>query len=455
MKTKHLSIWGLIMINLAVLGGIRNWAPMAESGLSAIFFLILAVVVFFIPLSLVSAELATAWPEAGGVYVWVREAFGHRSGFLAMWLLFVQNVFWYPTILSFIVSSLTFALGSSFLHDPLYNLLAILALFWLTTFVNLKGIKTSAWMSSLGAIFGTFIAGCAILFFGMEWLFHKKPTEIIFSLEKMIPRMSQSTEWALFVGVIVSLLGVEMSAIHASEVKNPEKNYPKAIFYSSLVVILFSFGGVLSILMVIPQKELLLSAGCLQAFSFFLKAHGWEILMPLVAICVALGALGSMSTWIVGPSSGLLAAAKPSDLPPFLLQKNEKGVPRNLLLFQAGLVSLLSLLFVYMPTLNSAYWILLVLTTQLYLMMYLFLFAAAIKLKYKRPATSRPFKVPGGKLGMWCFAGGGFVSSLLAWIVCFFPPATIAEDKKILYIGALLVLILFFVTFPFFVKRHE
>jgi amino acid transporter len=74
------SVLSLIMINLAALGGIRTWAPMAESGFTSVFFLLFGVLTFFIPVSLITAELATTWPQSGGVYAWIRQAFGHRLG---------------------------------------------------------------------------------------------------------------------------------------------------------------------------------------------------------------------------------------------------------------------------------------------------------------------------------------------------------------------------------------
>ena len=108
MSKKIISIFTLVMINLAAIGSIRNWPTIAETGFSSIFFFLLAALVFFLPTALVSAELATGWPKIGGIFVWVREAFGKRLGFLAIWLLWVENVIWYPTILSFIAATVAY-----------------------------------------------------------------------------------------------------------------------------------------------------------------------------------------------------------------------------------------------------------------------------------------------------------------------------------------------------------
>ncbi len=84
---RSLSVFALAMINLAAIGSVKNWPVTAEYGFSSIFYLLLATLIFFIPVSLIARRLATGWPMTGGVFVWVKEAFGHRAGFLTIWLL--------------------------------------------------------------------------------------------------------------------------------------------------------------------------------------------------------------------------------------------------------------------------------------------------------------------------------------------------------------------------------
>jgi amino acid transporter len=452
-KKKHLTVWALIMINLAALGGIRSWAPIAECGFSSIFFLLLAGIGFFIPVSLIAAELATSIPEEGGVYAWVKKAFGHKLGFMAIWLLWVENVMWYPTVLSFIASAVTFAFDASLIQNRMYIALLVMAIFWGTTLINLKGIRASTWLSSIGAICGTFIAGSLIIVFGLIWFLGGHPLEISLTKEALLPNIASSSQIALLAGVVLSFLGIEMSAVHAAEVHNPQQNYPRAIFFTAFIVLLFSGLGVLSIAAVVPKEQIILSAGGLQAFQIFFAKFGLDYLLPVMSVIVALGALGSMSTWVVGPCTGLIAAAEPHDLPAFLRKTSSKGVPKNLLLFQAVLVTILSFLFIFMPTVNSAYWMFVVLTTQLYLIMYILLFAAAIKLRYTEPHLARPFKVPGGLTGMWVLGGAGILSALFAALVCFFPSSQVAPGSEWGYVTFLALSILLFSTIPYW--RHH
>lgn len=100
-KKGVLGVFTLAMMNVAVIASLRILPMMAQEGFALIFFFLLAAIVFLIPTALVSAELATGWPKEGGVYVWVSEALGQKWGFLAIWLQWIQNVFWYPIALTF------------------------------------------------------------------------------------------------------------------------------------------------------------------------------------------------------------------------------------------------------------------------------------------------------------------------------------------------------------------
>ncbi len=435
--SKTLTVFTLAMINVAAVISVRNLPTIAEYGFSSLFFFALAALLFFVPVSMVSAELATGWPHTGGVFAWVKEAFGHRTGFLAIWLLWAENVIYYPALLSFIAGTIAYVVNPALAQNTVYTMSIILAVFWVTTIANLFGMRTSAWISTFGVITGTIIPGALIIGLGFLWYCSGNPLQISFSWDSLIPDMSSPNQLVLFSGVLVAFCGIEMSAVHARDVKSPQKNYPKAILLSALLIMGLYVLGVLAIAIVIPQKEISLVAGSLQAFSVFVNAYGLNWLTPIIAILLALGAFGTLSTWIAGPSKGLLGAAQSGDLPPFFRKLNKRGMPAALLITQGVIVTLFSLIFLVMPTVSSAYWILNAMIAQLYLVMYVLLFAAAIKLRYKRPDVVRAYKVPGGIVGMWCVAGLGLIGSIATFCIGFFPPAQIQTGNTLFYVAFL------------------
>jgi len=438
----------LTMINVATIGSVKNWPLTAEYGFSSVFFFLLATLIFFIPTALVSAELATGWPKVGGVFAWVKEAFGHRTGFLAAWLLWVQTIVWYPTALSFIAAAIAYIFNPELALNNWFTFSIILLVFWSTTLVNLRGMRTSGWISSMGMILGTFLPGIFIIVLGAIWYFSGAPSQIDFTRKAFFPNLTSISQMVLFAGVLISLAGIEMSAVHARDVVNPRKNYPKAILYSLLIILGLSIPGVLAIALVIPQSEISLLAGSLQAISIFLGAYNLKAFTPLLAFLIALGTIASVSTWVVGPTKGLLAAAEAGDLPPRFRKLNENGMPKPLLLFQATVVTFLGLIFVLFPTLNEAYWMLMALVTELYLIMYLLMFGAAIKLRYKRPTTERPYKIPGGNAGMWIICLVGILACIYTMVIGFFPPDHIPVQSRSTYISLMAAGVLLFSLGP-------
>jgi len=451
MKKETVTVFMLAMINVAAVGSLRSWPSIAEYGFSAIFFLILAALIFFIPVSLVSAELATAWPKLGGIYAWVKEAFGHRTGFLAIWLLWMENVIYYPALLSFISAMVAYIIDPTFQGHGPFVFFTSLLIFWLATICNLLGMRVSAWISSLGVICGNFLPAAIIILFGILWVATGNPIQIDMSFASFVPDMSSIYQLVLFSAVLLSYGGMEMSSVHAKDVINPQKNYPKAILISGLIIIGLAISGVLSVAVVVPQSEISLTGGIMQAFTYFMQAQGLGMLIPFIAFLIFIGAVAGLNTWILGPTKGLLAAAQTGDLPPFFRKVNRNGMPLSLLITQACVVSILLLLFIFMPSINSAYWLISALIIEIYLIMYIIMFLAAIKLRYKRPDVPRPFKIPGGMFGIWLVAGVGLLSSFGTFIIGFLPPAQIPTGNSFFYIGFLLTAVAFISLLPYLI----
>jgi len=452
---RSLNVFMLVMINVAATCSIKSWPLTAEYGLHFVFYAVLTNLLFFLPLSLVSAELATGWPKGGGVYTWVKAACGKQIGFLAVWLLWVENVVWYPTTLSFIAGTLAFVINPQLINNTFYMFCIILGTFWGITLITLLGMKISGWMSSMGVILGTLIPGVAIISLGMVWLFSGNPSHITFSWENCIPELPTPSQLSLITGILLGFSGIEMSAVHARDVKNPQKNFPKAIFFSALIIILLSLLGTVAVAVIIPQKEINLVSSGMEAIARFLQSYNLSFLVPIVAIIMVVGALGAVSTWTAGPSKGLLAAAQDGEFPPILHRVNKRNMPVGILIFQGIIVSILSTLFLFMPNINSSFWILTVLTSQLYLLMYVLMFLSGIILRYKKPSVHRTYKIPLGNAGMCLVAGTGLVGAVFSIAIGFFPPEQLETGSPAFYVLFLAVGMALFCTAPFIILKFK
>lgn len=438
-SNRVISVFVLAMLNVSIMASLRNLPLVAEFGYSSIFFFIVVGLLFLAPCALVSAELATGWPKDGGIYVWVREAFGDRMGFFAIWMQWVHNVTWFPAILSFVATTLAFVFFPSITNNNYYILFIVLTSYWGMTWLNLKGIKVSAIFSTLGVIAGTIVPGLFIIFLGMTWLFSDQPAQITFSLDALIPQFNDFDNYVFLGGLFLAFAGLEVSAGYAGEVKNPQKNYPKAIVMGSIITFfLFSLGS-LAIAIVIPKDQISLVAGLMDAFKIFLDSYNLGWVLPIMGILLVIGAIAEVNSWIIGPIKGLYATSSHGNLPPYFQKLNDKKMPANLLIFQAWIVTLASLVFLFMPTISSSYWILSALSTQIYLAMYFLMFFAAIRLRYTKPHVPRAYKIPHPHAGIWIVAILGCISSLFAFLIFYIPPKQFAITNIWFFEGFLIL----------------
>lgn len=455
---KVLSVFSLAMINIIAVDNLRSLPIAAEYGLSLVFFYLLAAILFFIPTALVAAELATGWPNKGGVYVWVREAFGKKWALLAIWLQWIYNVVWYPTMMAFLAGVLAYAFFPSLVNNKFYVLTAVLVMFWLATLVNSFGMKSSSWFSNLGAIIGTIVPMVFIIILGIYWYWQGKTSQLNYmSYHSFFPDLHNWENLSFLVAVLFGLIGMEMSAVHAEEVKNPQRDYPKALFYSAIIILATLILAALAIADVIPHGQINLVVGMMQAFSDFFKAFHMNWLMPVLGILVIIGGLSGVSAWVIGPTKGLLVASEDGSIPEIFQKTNKYGAPNTLLIAQGIIVTVLSAIFLFMPTVSASYWVLSALTAQLALLFYIFLFAAVIKLRYSQPDKPRAYKIPGGKPVLWLVAGVGILTSVAVIIFGFFPPNSIDFGGVFRYEAILILGCLLFCLVPFIVlyfKKH-
>jgi len=428
-----LSIFVLAMLNVSVMASLRNLPLVSEYGLSAVFYFAVVALFFLVPCALVSAELATGWPKTGGIYIWVREALGDRWGFLAVWVQWAHNLSWYPVILAFVATTIAYIIDPALAENKKFVLGVILASFWGMTLLNYLGIKTSSWFSTIGVIVGTILPGVFIILLGIAYVAGGQPLQISFTAQAVIPHPGQLSNLVFLAGMFLAFAGLEVTAVHAADVINPQKNYPRSITLAAVITLAIFMLGSLSIAVVIPKEQISLVSGLMEAFKAFFAHYGLEWVLPVMGVLLIIGAVAEVNSWIIGPVKGLYATSIHGNLPPVFQNLNKHGMPTHLLLFQAIIVSIASLVFLRMPSLSASYWILSALSAQSYLVMYILMFISAIKLRYSKPHVPRAYRVPYQKKGIWLASSMGILASLFAIFIGFVPPAQLQTGNLFFY----------------------
>lgn len=459
-KTKSiakLSVFTIAIMNVTAVVSLRGLPAEAEYGLSSAFYYLFAALVFLIPTALVAAELASMFAnKEGGVFRWVGEAFGKRFGFLAIWLQWFQNTIWYPTVLTFGAVSLAF-IGMNPVDDmtladnKIYTLIIVLAIYWLATFISLKGLGWVGKISKIGGLIGTIIPAGLLIVLGIYYV--ATGGTIQMNLEgSFLPDLAKLDNLVLASSIFLFYAGMEMTGVHVQDMDNPAKSYPRAVFIGAIVTVLIFVLGTYALGIIIPKDNINLTQSLLIGFDNYFKYIHASWLSPVIAIALAFGVLAGVLAWVSGPSKGLLVVGKAGYLPPFFQKTNKLGVQSNILIIQGVIVTILSLLFVVMPSVQSFYQILSQMTVLLYLIMYLLMFAAAIYLRYVMKEEKRDFRI--GKKGnflMWVVGGVGFLGSLLAFVLSFIPPSQISTGSNAVWYGVMFGGCIVFVAIPFII----
>lgn len=430
---RTLGVFAITMINIIAVDSLRTLPFSASFGFSLVFYYILAAICFFLPVAYATAELATGWPNKGGIYVWVREAFGELWGFVVIWLQWVYNIVWYPTILAFIAGTLAYLIDPHLADNKFFMLFTILTIFWGSTALNCLSMRVSSFVSTVGALIGTLIPMAFIILLGMIWILKQHTLQINFTEQQLLPNLSHLNNQSFLLAVLFGLIGIEVSATHADEVINPAKTFPRAILFSTLIIFFSLVLSSLAIAIVVPQQELNVMTGLTQAFNLFFKSYGFTWMNPIVSILIIVGGIASVVTWVISPTKGLLVATRDGSAPPIFGKMNRYGSPIVILLLQASICTLLCSVFLFMPTVSSSYWLLTAMTAQLAMLVYIALFAAVIYLRYKKPDVPRAYKIPGGNAGVWIIGLLGLFSCTSAIFLGFVPPAQLLVGNIFIY----------------------
>jgi putative glutamate/gamma-aminobutyrate antiporter len=444
-RQQWISWIALAFLTTGSVASLRAAPTMAVYGLACVFLYVVPAILFLLPQSLVAAELASGWP--GGVYRWVSEGLSSRMGLLAVWCQFAMTIFYYPTLLAYVASTLAYAINPDLASNGLYTGAIIIIVYWAGVFVSAKGMKEVAKLASSGLVIGTLIPGVLLVVMGIVYLAQGNPSAAPMDAGHLLPAWTGLASLVLIVNNFLSYSGMEMNAVHVSELKNPAKEFPRSMFVAIGLVLLIFILPALAVSWIVPADGVSLTAGVMQAFSEFFAHFGLSFLVPLVAIALVCAATGGMLGWLAGPSKGLLLIGKREGyLPPFFQKTNKQGIQVNILVTQGALTTVIALMYAFIPDVSSAYWILSVMTTQVYLVVYLLMFVAAVRLRRNQPDHPRGYRAP--MLTVLCVVG--FLASLAAFAIGFIPPSQFGEGNAGLYATLILAGIVIIGILPAF-----
>jgi amino acid transporter len=415
----------IVLFNVAAIVGMRWIALAAANGPSSLSLWVLAAVTFFIPQGFAVIALASAIPEEGGLYVWTTRAFGPRQGFLAGWLYWANNVLYFPTLA---LSTIVFALyifGLRFAHleeSRLFTAGGSLALLAIALLFNIVGMKTGRWVQNIGGL-AQWIPSAALLVVGLVALFRFGSATPMHAAS-LVPSFGKLPTILFFANLCFGFSGLELAPMLAGEVVEPRKTFPRAIVISGLTIAACYLLGTIAVMWALPPAETSIISGVNQAVTKAGARQGLPWLGSPVAVLMTLAGLGGLGAWLIGSARLLFVGGLDRYLPPLFAKTHPKWkTPYIALLVQGVLAAIFILAATQGDTVKSAYLKLVNATLIVYFLPYLYMFAAAIRLRLDIAKQPGAIPIPGGRAGSLFWNGLGFVTTAVAIVLALIPPA--------------------------------
>jgi len=439
---RALGVSDLTWLYLVAVVNLNVVPVIAVGGAQVMWLLLAAIVLFFLPQGIGVIELAEHLPGEGGLYLWTKESYGDFHGFICGWCYWMTNMFFVPSLLFYVTGVTSYIVGGSAaakLNDSrIFFFLLPVSLLWITIFANVRGLGVGKWVNNIGGIGGLVIGGAlmimsAIVFTGHRGLLHASD---------LMPGSLGALPLSTFGVISLALVGMELGPIMGDEVRDPRRTIPRSVAFGGALCALMYAGCTLALLIAVPQSQMAVVQGLLQAIDTMSASFGlgW-ILLPL-AVLMAASIAGSTSAWVSGSARILFVCGLDRYLPKALGKVHPRHHSPHVALIMFGFLatSIIAMSFIG-ASVQEAYLTMLDLAVALQMISYIYLFLSLLKRAFSKSSTPRYFRRPLLQLA----SVSGLVMATLGFSMAFVPSRQISsigsfELKMFLTLGFILAL---------------
>ncbi len=370
----------------------------ASIGASTIAWYVITLVLFFIPYGLITAELGSTYPGQGGIYVWIRRAFGEKWAARTTWYYWINVALWMPSVyvlFAGVVAQLFFPELSLF-----WIIVIGIIMTWITVLVGVITLEVGKWVPNLGAI----LKAALILVLGIGGIVFLARNGVAndLSFKALLPTWDAGL--AFLPVIVYNFLGFELMSGAGEEMKDPGRDVPRSIITSGVLIAFFYLFATVGMLLALPLEQLGLVSGIVDTLKAVL---GESTIASVMVVILGIGALytffANMVTWTMGANRTAAQAAEEGTLPEVfgrLHPVNKTPVGAYII---TGLVStLVVIVYGLMAGSNEdLFWTLFAFSSIIFLLPYLMLFPTFLKLRRTDADVKRPYQFPGGKTFAW------------------------------------------------------
>jgi len=420
-----MGIWDVLLFNIVTILGPRWVAAAGHNGASSVSLWVSAAFFFFMPTAFVIVELSTRFPVEGGLYAWSKEAFGEFHGFVAGWTYWVYTFFYFPGLLMASAAMAAYIGGSGAAHlaqNRTFLIIGSFSILIVAVVLNIIGLHIGKWLQNAGGV-GTYIPLMMLVGMG-GYLWHAHGSATHFTLRRMLPTWNFGTV-NFWPQIAFAFTGMELCTAMSEEVKDPRRTFPRAIFGSGILISLIYIAGTVALLNMLPANVVDPKSGVFQAMTAGSTMLGIAFFGIVAAALVTVGNAGGVGSTVAGIARVPFVVGIDRYLPAAFGKIHSKWkTPWVSILVQATISGAILLLIQVNETANSAYQILVDAAVILYFIPFLYMYAAVIKLAYRkdRAANQEAVLIPGGRTGVWIAGLMGLLVVVVGIVLSLIPP---------------------------------
>ena len=434
-----LGLRDVVLFYVVAIVGLRWLATAAAAGPSALVIWLIVAVALFLPLAFATIELAARHPEEGGIYVWVRHAFGDFAGFMAAWLYWVSNLVYLPGALYFLAGN------ALFIGGPKWQTLADRPEYYVA--VSVIGVAVGIGLNTVGLAVGkrlhnlggqaTWLTVAALCVMGAIALFRfGSASDFGHGALRPSTRLEDIYFWST---IAFAFSGFEAASLMGDEIEDARRMVPRAVALAGVAIAIIYVVGTASILVSLPSSEVGGIQGILQAVERVSRRVGWPWVAPATGLLVTIAALGATSAWLAATARLIFVTGVDRYLPPVFGRVHPKwGTPVAALVVQGVGAVLFAVLGQLGASVKSAYDFLVSMGVITYFIPYLLMFGALLKAQ-GQPLPEGARRAPGGKPMAILMSAMGIVTLVISIVLAVFPPGEGNSGSIRIMVATLLV----------------
>jgi amino acid transporter len=343
-----MSVGTVAMLILVATFGLTNVVDnLVSMGLSAIPSWFVVGMLYFLPLSLILAEFASDTKASGGIYSYMERGIGPFWAFVGTWSYFVANIVYLQMSFSKLPTRLSLSLTGvdAFASNATLIPLLAVAICVLLTYIATRGVQIFSRLANWVGKATLVMAASLIVVPLMMVIFGGAKSANTFSIEEMKPTFDL-TYFATFSWLLFAVSGSEVAAPYVNQVKNPARDFPRAILFSTFLICAIYVLASIAVVFVFPLDQLTKTTGL---FDIWL---GWSEQIGLPGITVAkvfmtiinISLIAAIIIWAESPIRAMFAEVPKGTFPAVFTRRDATGTHRKALWIQALVVVVLILI---------------------------------------------------------------------------------------------------------------